>query len=871
MATDSNIISGRTRPLRYHLDQRSGWLRQGLAIVVVAAIYYGSAKLGLSLAFIHTNVSAVWPPSGIAIAAVLLFGYRIWPGILLGAFLANSFTPVSLVTSVVIAAGNTLEAASARYLLQRLGFQLELRKVKDVTKLVTAILICTTVAATIGNLALCVTHAAKWPEFGGLWVTWWLGDAVGGLIVAPLVIVWSGAARNSLPARRYLEGALVMVLLAAAALATFTGPSSQIALKLYPLARLTVPFYLYAAFRLGYPGVTLGTVIVSIFAAWGTARGVGLFAGREGNDALLLLQLYAGSNAVTFLFLVAAVEERRGTDAALRENQDRLAANLAVTEILTDSPSLNDAAPRILRTVGENLGWMVGALWMPTEDGSALRCFEVRHDRDIEVRNFVADTRARQFSPGHGLPGRVWRTRSSSWIQNVALDDNFPRGPVAVADGLCSAVAFPLLVRDRFLGVMEFFSTEERAPDAAMLAMFTNVGSQIGLFIERRQAENAVRELAAIVESAEDAVLGKDLEGRITSWNAGAQKLFGYSPAEIVNRGIFTLVPPELHDAEREILAKLKRGESMPPFESVRRASDGTDIDVSLTISPVRSAEGVVIGGSTIARDITERKAAEKERERLLRREQDARAEAEAANRSKDEFLASVSHELRTPLNAIVGWSALLNASMLDEESQRQAIEVIDRNAKLQARLIEDLLDVSRIVSGNIRFERHPVSLPEVIEAAIDSVRPSADAKQIRLHVEMDPTTGLVQGDADRLQQVVWNLLNNAVKFTPDAGRVEVRLRPVDAHAELAISDTGEGIRADFLPFVFDRFRQADSTTTRRHRGIGIGLAIVQHLVNLHQGSVVAESDGEGKGATFRVTLPTLNRNGSPTAPADTP
>lgn len=864
MATDTNTISGSIRPFRFQLDARSGWLRQALTIVMVAAAYYGSAKLGLSLAFIHTNVSAVWPPSGIAIAAVLLFGYRVWPGILLGAFLANSFTPVSLLTSLIIATGNTLEAVSARYLLDRLGFHHDFRKVKDVTKLVAAIMICTLVAATIGNLALCLSRAASWAEFTSLWVTWWLGDAVGALIVAPLVIAWSGVANQSLPARRYFEGALVMVLLALAATATFTGASSQIALKLYPLARLTVPFYLYAAFRLGYPGVTLGTAIVSIFAAWGTARGLGLFAGREGNDALLLLQLYAGSNAVTFLFLVAAVEERRGTDAALRENQKRLAANLAVTEILAASPNLKDAAPRILRTVGENLGWMVGALWMPTEDGSALRCFDVRHDRDIDVRNFVADTRTRRFEVGTGLPGRVWSTRTPAWIRDIALDNNFPRGAVAAADGLRSAVAFPLKVGDRFLGVMEFLGTEEREPDEAMLEMFANVGSQIGLFIERRQAENAVRELAAIVESAEDAVLGKDLEGRVTSWNAGAQKLFGYTAAEIVGQGIFTLVPPELHDAEREILARLKQGESIAQFESLRRASDGTDIEVSLTISPVRSADGVVIGASTIARDIAERKQAERERERLLRREQDARAEAEAANRTKDEFLASVSHELRTPLNAIVGWSALLNADMLDQESQQQAIEVIDRNAKLQARLIEDLLDVSRIVSGNIRFEPRPVSLLEVIEAALDSVQPTAEAKKIQLHVELDENTGLVQGDADRLQQVVWNLLNNAVKFTPDEGRVEVRLRPVDGHAEIAIADTGEGIRADFLPYVFDRFRQGDATTTRRHRGIGIGLAIVQHLVNLHQGTVVAESEGEGKGSTFRVTLPTLNRNGSP-------
>ncbi|MEO6391491.1 MAG: MASE1 domain-containing protein [Pyrinomonadaceae bacterium] len=829
-----------------------------ISILVVAGAYYGSAKLGLSLAFLHSNVSAVWPPSGLALAAVLLFGYRIWPGIMLGAFLANAFTPISLITAGAIAGGNTLEAVTGGYLLHRFGFNLALRRVTDITKFVIVALVCTVVSATIGNLALCLSHSANWPDFGNLWLTWWLGDAVGALIVTPFLIVWLGATGHPIFPRRYFEAVLVISLLVAASMATFTA-DTIIPLRYYPLARLTVPFFLYAAFRLGYPGVTLGTILVTVFATWGTTRGFGPLAGRGGNEALMVLQLFAGSNAATFLFLVAAIEDRRIIERNLRENQRRLAGNLAVTGILADSPDLQDAAPRILQSIGESLGWQAGTFWTVHPSGDSLHCFEVWRSPGVAIDDFERDTRVRQFRLGEGLPGRVWSTKSTAWISELAHDGNFPRAPMALKARLHSAFAFPLIYRDKFLGVMEFFTDEPREPDEATLAMFGSVGSQIGLFMERRQAETAVRELAAIVESAEDAVMGKDLQGYLTSWNASAQKLFGFRADEIVGQPIFRIVPQSLHDDELTILATLKRGESIAPFESIRLAKDGREINVSLTISPVRSADGVVIGASTIARDITDRIHAEKERELLLLRAQEARADAETANRLKDEFLASVSHELRTPVNAIVGWTGLMQAGLLDAGSQSQAIEIIDRNAKLQVRLIEDLLDVSRIVSGNIRFEPQPLRFHDAIEAAIDSVRPSVDAKHIALQVDLDRDMGSVLGDPDRLQQVVWNLLVNAVKFTQESGVVAVQLRPVVGNAELLISDNGEGIRADFLPYVFDRFRQADSTTTRRHRGIGIGLAIVHHLVELHQGTVMAESEGEGQGAAFRVTIPLIN------------
>ena len=260
-----------------------------------------------------------------------------------------------------------------------------------------------------------------------------------------------------------------------------------------------------------------------------------------------------------------------------------------------------------------------------------------------------------------------------------------------------------------------------------------------------------------------------------------------------------------------------------------------------------------------LKREIRVRQMIEEERASLLVREQEARKQAEEANRIKDEFLATLSHELRTPLNAILGWAQVLRTGKVDEDTTARALEAVERNARAQAQLISDLLDVSRIITGKLRLELKPVEIPRIIDAALDSVRPAADAKGIRIRVTLDRSSGGIGplvGDPDRLQQVVWNLLSNAIKFTPQGGSVEVRLGQKEGQAEIAVQDTGAGIRPDFVPYVFDRFRQAESSTTRQHGGLGLGLSIVRHMVELHGGTVMVESPGEGQGSIFTVRLP---------------
>ena len=371
-----------------------------------------------------------------------------------------------------------------------------------------------------------------------------------------------------------------------------------------------------------------------------------------------------------------------------------------------------------------------------------------------------------------------------------------------------------------------------------------------------KRAEEAKARLAAIVESSEDAIIGKDLEGIITAWNLGAEKLFGYKAAEAIGRRITILMSPEDTDEERRVMEKIRRGESVAYYETTGRHKDGKSFDIWLTISPVLDEHGTVVGGSRIARDITERKRAEQELAALLASEHAARADAEAANRLKDEFLAIVSHEVRTPLNAIVGWVQMLKSGNLNQEQAEKALEVIDRNAASQGEIIAELLDTSRIVSGNLRLDTKPIAMPSLIEAAIEILRPAADAKSITIETHLDPDAEPVSGDSARLLQVLWNLLSNAIKFTPKGGRVDVTFACADSNGAIVVKDNGIGIAPEFLPHVFDRFRQADATSARLYGGLGLGLSIVRNIVELHAGRVRAESEGVDRGATFTVTLP---------------
>jgi PAS domain S-box-containing protein len=388
---------------------------------------------------------------------------------------------------------------------------------------------------------------------------------------------------------------------------------------------------------------------------------------------------------------------------------------------------------------------------------------------------------------------------------------------------------------------------------------------------QRDRRRETASHMRAVLDTALDAVISMDATGRVTFWNPRAEQIFGWSRDEAVGKPVAELIiPPRMRAAHASGLAQdLRTGEGKllnRRVEMVAVRRDGSEVPVELALVAVK--EGEYHTFSAFLRDITERKRAEAERDRLFTAAEKARTEAEAASRAKDEFLATLSHELRTPLTSIVGWVYLLRSGKLDPAGVARGLETIDRNAMLQAQLVSDILDMSRILAARFRLNVRPLELAPVVAAAIDSLVPAASAKGIRLLPVLDPSTGVVSGDADRLQQVVWNLLSNAIKFTPPGGRVQVRLARAEGQAEITVEDTGPGIRSEVLPHVFELFRQGDSSNTRAHGGLGLGLAVVRQLVELHGGTVHAASTGAG--AAFTVRLPLSREEVAPEPAAAT-
>jgi len=367
-----------------------------------------------------------------------------------------------------------------------------------------------------------------------------------------------------------------------------------------------------------------------------------------------------------------------------------------------------------------------------------------------------------------------------------------------------------------------------------------------------------------MLESAPDCIKSLDLDGRLLSMNSPGMTLMEVEDfSTLEGRLWIDFWQGAARDAAQAAIETAKSAKTSR-FQGFCPTAMGTPKWWDVIVAPVRNRQGQVIKLLATSRDITalqevetERQRIAQERARLLTVEQRARSQAEEANRIKDEFLANISHELRTPLNAIMGWANLLRSGNVGADEIHRAFETIERNVAIQSRLIEDLLDVSRIISGKLRLERRMVGVANAVEAALEAVRPAAEAKQITIEMNHGSRVEKVFADPARLQQIVWNLLSNAVKFTPKGGRIKVEIGEHDSQIVMIVSDTGQGIDPDFLPYVFDRFRQAEGSLTRKHGGLGLGLAIVRHLVELHGGRVVADSPGEGRGATFTVSLPT--------------
>jgi len=673
--------------------------RHAIALTVLVLVYVAAGKLGLSLATVNASASAVWPPTGIALAACLLLGLRVWPALTVGAFAVNVTTSGQVLPSLAIAAGNTLEGIVGAWLIGRYANgPAAFESVRGTFRFALLASVATAIAASIGSATLVAAGLAARADLASVFATWWIGDLVGAMLVAPPLLLWRSPrpASPSRPVETVLLAALV------AGVSWFVFGDSPVGARRYPLGFLTIAGFLWCAFRFGSFATALACAATSVVAVWGTLSGYGPFVRASANESLLLLHVFMGGVSTIMLAVAAEVTARRTATISLRRLNDTL------------------------------------------EERVASRTEEL-----VKARDRLAEA------------------------QSVA-----------------------------HVGSWEW-----------------------------------------------------DIPSNSLWWSDELYRIYGLAPGTPAHYETFI---SRVHPADRERIedrVRRARADGQPfAFEHLIVCDDGEVKTVFARGRVTLGPDATAVRMSGVAHDITEQKHAEEERAQLIR-EQVARREAEDANRAKDQFLATLSHELRTPMNAVLGWAQMLRQLPLDESGRTRAVDAIFRNVQIQSQLVSDILDVSRIATATLSLEPGSVDVAAVIDDAIETVGEAARAKRVSIVFHRPPPGLQLPGDATRLRQVVWNLLANAVKFVPDCGSVSVAVLCRGETVDIVVDDDGPGIGPEFLPHVFDRFRQADGSVTRAHGGLGLGLAIVRHIVELHGGTVAA-SNRVPNGASFRVRLP---------------
>jgi two-component system, OmpR family, sensor histidine kinase VicK len=1025
-------------------------------LAVVAGVYFGTAKLGLSLAYANSSVTAIWPPTGIALAATLLWGYRIWPGIALGALLANCWTGVPPITVLGITTGNTLEALAGAYLLRRVGFRTSLDRVRDVVALaVLAATASTMISATIGVTSLHIGAGLEWNEVASTWRTWWLGDMGGDLLVAPVLLLLAAGSFKELgrPGHRLaLAGWLIGLMVTSTVVFSIDAP----------IKYLLFPPMVWGALRFQQAGAALSSLIVVAIGTAFTQAGAGPFVQSSIDGALLLTQTFIGVAAITCMLLAAITSGEKqaqaklqraheGLEQMIRERTDELersnaelalqgeiAANMAEGVVLVsadgkiayanptfermfgyrpseldgmhvsvlnapDGSTPEEAAAEILTTLERQGAWS-GEVHNVKKDGTdfwshaEVSTFEhpqleekvwVSVQRDITERKLgeEADRRLRALveHAGDAILGTTTEGIVTSWnpgserLYGYSAEEMIGR-PISLLFPDGTESEFGDIVASVKLGQPHRTESLRRCKDGSLVWVSVRVfpvkdreGKVVGMsgihsdITERRRAEEELRKsesqladaqrvahigswewdvaaneihwsdelyrihglksdefdatydsflewihpddrdsvdevvqkafadgepfdyyhrcirpggevrmlhaqgrverdengqalrifgtcqdvtelkrmeapqrrLAAIIESSEDAIFSKSREGTITSWNPGAMRLFGYEAHEIIGRPMMVIVPPDHRSEEEEIVTSVLAGKGVLNYETQRQRKDHSIVDVAVTVSPIRDGNGMIIGCSSITRDITERKRIQEEADRL-----------------KDEFFATVSHELRTPLTSIIGYTDLLLQGEGGEltDQQRRFLEVTERNAKRQLRLVGDMLFVSKAEAGEFSIELGSVDLDGLIAECVEAAMPAAEHRGIEISYRGE-STPLCEADGDRIAQLADNLISNAIKFTPEGGRAQVDLLVVDGQAVLEVTNSGSYIAPADQKRLFDRFYRAASASADAVQGVGLGLTIAEAIVHAHGGKIQVRSD-EQSGTVFSVWLP---------------
>ena len=668
--------------------------------VLLAAVYIVAGRLSLLLAFANANASPVWPPTGLAIGALLVLGLRAWPAIAVGAFIVNLTNSGDVVAAFLIAVGNTLEAVAAAWLTLRYARgRAAFNSTRNVLRFVAISANASTIAASIGTVTVVGIGLGPAADAGNIWLTWWLGDTVGAIVVAPLIVLWERRPLLSDVTIRIGEMAALIAALGLASFAVFSPwPPGR---PDYPF--ILIPVLLWSAFRFGAWITALGSAFIVVIAVDGTLRGSGPFRHESPNESLLLLQAFVGLTTTMMLSVAAEVSRRRSVERDLRMLNERLERKVA-----SRTDELQKANERLIQAQEvAHMGsweWDVGAnrVWWSDE---MYRIYGIAAGTFIGYETFLEHVHPDDRSIAHEIVSRAMMdTRPFTFDHRIVRPDGTVRVIHANGRVICDAVSHPI---------------------------------------------------------------------------------------RMVGTGV----------------------------------------------------------------DITERKEAEEARAQLIH-EQARRQEAEETSRAKDQFLAVLSHELRTPLNAALGWAHMLRELPRDAPATRHAVDAIYRNMLIQSRLVSDIVDVSRITKGALTVEKAPVDLAAIIESAMEMVRESARARNIALETCVAGDRVALLGDAKRLEQVFWNLLSNGIRFGREGGFVRVASTVENGAIRVTVEDDGPGIDPAFLPHVFEPFRQADASPRRAHDGLGLGLSIARHLVELHGGNMSA-ANRPGGGAVLTVILPT--------------
>jgi two-component system, sensor histidine kinase and response regulator len=785
-------------------------------LAAICGLYYYGARLGLSLAVTHPSATVVWPPTGLALSAVLVLGQRVWPAIFLGAFLVNINTAGTIVTALGIAGGNTLEAIIGAYLTRRfIQTPVVFERANEVVKFtVFTAMTSTLVSPTIGVTSLCIGAAARWDHYINIWMTWWLGDMTSNLILAPMLLVWS---KRPFPRwqLRSLVDALLLLLLVIVFGHTVFGEWIFDDFKNHPLSFLCILPLLLSALRFGPYGAVSASFLMSIIAIWGTVHELGPFAVENLTDSLLLLQAFMGTISVTTLVLAAVLAERKQALDTLRESEQRFR-------------HIVESAPNGIVMVNQE-----GKIALFNSQAERLFGYTEKElmDRPIEVlmpwryrglypqhrKIFLSDPQSRTLGSGRDLYGV--RKDGSEFPVEISLN------PLETPTGI------------------------------HVLASVVDITERKAAADRLRQSEERSR---AMIENVKDhAIFMLDPEGRILTWNKGAERLRGYKSEEIIGKHYSSLFPIEDREsAKPEQLLRTARAEGQCEDEGWRLRKGGSQFWANVVIAAVRDHEGKLIGFSNVTSDLTRRRRIEEEI--VL-----AKEEAEAANHAKSAFLANISHEIRTPMTGIIGMTGLLSDTDLTPE-QREYCDIIRRSGESLLTVINEVLDFSKVESGKLDLEVIDFDLRSAVTDVTELFSKQAVDAGLRLGSYIDdnvPTE--LQGDPGRLRQIISNLVNNAVKYT-EAGEVIVRVALVeenqtDATLRFSVSDTGIGIPKDKINKLFSSFTQLDASISRKYGGTGLGLAICKSLVELMDGKIGVDSEPQ-KGSTFWFTVRLLKR-----------